>query len=142
MTTEFPSINKSENEKIENCMNSLLLNSTELELEKSKGKSKESAYKVDETDAHAHADADEHADGDGDDDGERIDGPINRIAIYQTLVVNNKEIAIYQYKAFPKIYLNSVYELLSSELSEPYNIFLLKTILKNYDEIALMVRKA
>ncbi|SBS79935.1 acetyltransferase, putative [Plasmodium ovale curtisi] len=132
MTTEFPSINKSENEKIENCINSLLLNPTELELEKSKGKSKESAYKVDETDAHADACA----------DGEKINSPINRNAIYQTLVVNNKEIAVYQYKVFPKIYLNSVYELLSSELSEPYNIFLLKTILKNYDEIALMVRKA
>ncbi|KOB63527.1 hypothetical protein PFHG_05320 [Plasmodium falciparum HB3] len=51
---------------------------------------------------------------------------------------DEKEIDIYQFRTFPKNYLNSMYNLLSTELSEPYNIFLLKTVLNDYGEIALM----
>ncbi|SOV75493.1 acetyltransferase, putative [Plasmodium sp. gorilla clade G3] len=58
--------------------------------------------------------------------------------VYHTMFLDEKEIDIYQYRTFPKNYLNSMYNLLSTELSEPYNIFLLKTVLNDYGEIALM----
>lgn len=59
--------------------------------------------------------------------------------VYHTMFFDEKEIDIYQFRTFPKNYLNSMYNLLSTELSEPYNIFLLKTVLNDYGEIALMV---
>ncbi|CRG98477.1 acetyltransferase, putative [Plasmodium relictum] len=113
MNGEFIPIDKSVNEKIENCGSSFFLNRTDIILENN-DKSKENTHE------------------------QIYDNAIKKNAIYQTMIINKKKIEIYQFKTFPKNYLNSVYELLSEELSEPYNIFLLKTILKNYSEIALM----
>ncbi|KJP85364.1 hypothetical protein AK88_04991 [Plasmodium fragile] len=103
------------NENTNNCSNPLSLCTNDLKLEERDNKSGE----------HESTD-DNHK------------GLIKQNGIYRTAVFNNKRIQIYQYKTFPKNYLQSVYQLLGSELSEPYNIFLLKTILKNYSEIALM----
>ncbi|GAW78983.1 hypothetical protein, conserved [Plasmodium gonderi] len=108
-------MDKAKNEKVQNCASSSSLGINELKLEKLDDKTREKQC------SHNNHDS-----------------LVNKNTIYQTAVFKNKQIEIYQYKTFPKNYLNSVYELLGSELSEPYNIFLLKTILKNYSEIALM----
>ncbi|VWU51411.1 N-acetyltransferase, GNAT family, putative [Hepatocystis sp. ex Piliocolobus tephrosceles] len=113
MIMDSPLIDKSENEKVENCMNAFSPNT--IDLEENINKLKKCENKI-----------------------EKSDAPVDKNIIYHTLTINNKEILIYQYKTFPKNFLNSVYKLLSSELSEPYNIFLLKTILNQYPEITLM----
>ncbi|SBS95568.1 acetyltransferase, putative [Plasmodium malariae] len=113
MTREFLTVDKLEDEEVEN-KSSFSLKKTDLQLEMNEDVSKENA------------------------NNDEMHSLLNKNTIYQTLIINNKEIAIYQYKTFPKNCLKSVYELLSSELSEPYNIFLLKTILKNHSEISLM----
>ncbi|ANQ05743.1 Uncharacterized protein PCOAH_00001760 [Plasmodium coatneyi] len=115
INAEFVSMDNAKNENTDNCSNPLSLRTNDLKLEERDDKSKE----------HQSTD-DNH------------EGLVNQNGIYRTAVFNNKRIKIYQYKTFPKNYLQSVYELLGSELSEPYNVFLLKTILKNYSEIALM----
>ncbi|EDL43787.1 hypothetical protein, conserved [Plasmodium vivax] len=108
-------MDNAKNENTDGCSNPLSPRTNDLKLEERDDKSRE----------HESTD-DNH------------EGLVNQNGIYRTAVYNNKRIKIYQYKTFPKNYLQSVYELLGSELSEPYNIFLLKTILKNYSEIALM----
>ncbi|EUD66590.1 hypothetical protein C922_02911 [Plasmodium inui San Antonio 1] len=112
-------MDNAKNENTDNCSNPLSLPTNDLKIEERDDKSRE----------HESTD-DNH------------EGVVNQNGIYRTAVFNKKRIKIYQYKTFPKDYLQSVYELLGSELSEPYNIFLLKTILKNYSEIALMVCKS
>ncbi|CRG93374.1 acetyltransferase, putative [Plasmodium gallinaceum] len=113
MNREITSVDESVNEKIENCGSSFFLNRTDIVLENTYDQSKENTH-------------------------EQFNNTIKKSTIYQTVIFNKKKIEVYQFKEFPKKYLNSVYELLSEELSEPYSIFLLKTILKNYSEIALM----
>lgn len=108
-------MDNAKNENTNNCSNPLSLRTNDLKLEERDDKSKEHQSTND-----------------------NYEGLVNQNVIYRTAIFNNKRIQIYQYKTFPKNYLQSVYELLGSELSEPYNIFLLKTILKNYSEIALM----
>ncbi|SCN62167.1 acetyltransferase, putative [Plasmodium chabaudi chabaudi] len=117
MTPNLSSIHKIENKRDADCdnsMNRVSLNNNDLELEKSNDELK------------------------GDDLDNEMGGDLIKNNIYHTMIINNKKIDIHQYDTFPKAHLNSVYKLLSSELSEPYNIFLLKTILKNYSKIALM----
>eukprot|EP00366_Plasmodium_knowlesi_P000131 XP_002257628.1 hypothetical protein, conserved in Plasmodium species [Plasmodium knowlesi strain H] len=116
MNADFVSMDNAKNENTNNFSNPLSLRTNDLKLEERDDKSKEHQSTND-----------------------NYEGLVNQNVIYRTAIFNNKRIQIYQYKTFPKNYLQSVYELLGSELSEPYNIFLLKTILKNYSEIALMV---
>ncbi|CXI78614.1 acetyltransferase, putative [Plasmodium berghei] len=117
MNPNFSSTHKIENKRnadYDNSMNWMSLNNNDLELEKSNAELKEN------------------------DLDNEMGHDFIKNNIYHTMIINNKKIDIHQYDTFPKTHLNSVYKLLSSELSEPYNIFLLKTILKNYSKIALM----
>ncbi|WBY59299.1 N-acetyltransferase [Plasmodium yoelii yoelii] len=117
MNSNFSSTHKIENKRNadnDNSMNCMSLNNNDLELEKSNDELKEK------------------------DLNNEMGHDLTKNNIYHTMIINNKKIDIHQYDTFPKTHLNSVYKLLSSELSEPYNIFLLKTILKNYSKIALM----